>query len=306
MKASHSEISTYLDCRVKHHFRYRQRLPIAGQSERLLQGIAVHAGLEIVAGSTGQLTATGFDSAIPVAQAAAVDAYRKEHMCPADQDLSAIGAATRAGVDFLRQADIRQVLAVEQPFTMDVDGWTVPGVIDLAYEDHQGQHHILDWKTSDNLPQDTTGTLDPQTAVYALEWMQRHGLTWMYAGRCYLRLATPEITITKGTKNVPSRISLQSTLSGPDYLAYAAEHPEHTGTADDHQKALAKFGPWWRHHEDMVTRDYCRAGLVQWRAVAAEIEQNLTPLPNFRPKMCLRCEYLGPCTDRALNAMNPL
>jgi RecB family exonuclease len=297
MKASHSEIACYLDCRVKHHFRYRKRLPIAEQPERLLQGTAVHAGLEYAAntrrGACQDLTTDP--------QKLAVAAYRESLLFPDDQDIAAISAATRAGVDFLAQANIGQVLATEERFDLDIDGWQVPGYIDLAYTDEHGQHHLLDWKTCDNLPQDTTGTIDPQTALYAYYWMTKHGLPWMYAGRCYLRLAAPEVSVTKGTKNVPSRVSLQSTISRPDYLAYAAAHPEHTGTPDDHEKALAKFTPWWRHHEDLVNLDFCRAVLLEWRAAAHEISLNLRPLPNYRPKMCIRCEYLGACIDRALH-----
>lgn len=293
MKASHSEITTYLDCRVKHDFRYRKRLPVAEQPERLTQGIAVHAGLEHAA--VHRVSDSG-ESWRTAAQQTAVSFYRQELAVPADQDMRAIAAATRAGADFIEQADIAQLLAVEEKFRISIDGWDVPGVIDLAYVDSFGQHHVLDWKTSDNLPQDTTGTLDPQTALYAYHWMLKHDLTCMYAGRCYVRLKAPEIEITKG-----GRVSVQSSVSKADYLAYVKEHPEHAGTAEEQEKAEAKFGPWWRHHEDAVTLDSCRAVLVDWRAVALEIEQNLRPLPNYRPKLCLRCEYLGPCIDRAMN-----
>jgi RecB family exonuclease len=297
MKASHSEIATYLDCRVKHHLRYRLRLPVVEQVDRLVQGTAVHAGLEAAA-------LARCDGSAADAQAIAVETYRKERVCPDDQDLSAIGAATRAGLDFLAQADIKTILATEERFQLNIDGWEVPGAVDLAFEDSYGQHHILDWKTANSLPEDTTGTLDPQTAIYAYHWMTSRGLTTMYAGRCYLRLTAPTVQLTQATKNVPSRVSLKSKLSRADYEAYAAAHPEHTGKPDDHAEALAKFGSWWRHHEDLVTLDYCRAVLLEWRAVAEEIELGLRPLPNLRPKMCIRCEYLSQCMDRSLNPQN--
>lgn len=291
MKASHSEISCYLDCRVKHHFKYRQRLPILGQSLRLEQGSAVHAGLELAAKG---------ETDVEQAQAASVKRLHQTLVETSGDDVQAVMAATRAGLEFLKQADITKVLAVEEPFKIDIDGWTVPGVIDFVFQDSQGLHHLLDWKSSENLPQDTTGTLDPQTALYALVWMERHGLTWMYAGRCYLRLKAPDIKITKG-----GRVSEQSSCSLGDYEQYVKEHPEHAGTEAEQAKAREKFGPWWRHHEDMVTLDYCRALMRQWRATAALIEQNSLPLTggaNIRPKFCHKfCEYYSPCMDWILN-----
>jgi hypothetical protein len=291
MKASHSEISCYLECRVKHHFRYRQRLPIVGQSLRLEQGSAVHAGLELAAKG---------ETDINQAQAASVKRLHQTLVEISGDDVQAVRAATRAGLEFLKQADIAKVLAVEESFKAEIDGWTAPGVIDFVFEDSQGLHHLLDWKSSDNLPQDTTGTLDPQTALYALVWMERHGLTWMYAGRCYLRLKAPQIDITKG-----GRVSVQSSCSLTDYEQYVKENPEHAGTEKEQAQAREKFGPWWRHHEDMVTLDYCRALMRQWRATAAEIERNDLPLiggANIRPKFCHKfCEYYTPCTDWVLN-----
>lgn len=293
MRASHSEITTYADCRVKHHFKYRLKLPVFGRSLRLEKGSAVHAGLEHTAKTW---------CSIEEAKAVSEKHLKQMIIELTDDDISAVRAATRAGYKFLQQVDLGAehggILAAELPFEMEIDGWEVPGVIDLVFADSYGNHHILDWKTSDSLPSSTVGMLDPQTAIYALYWMTVNNLTWMYAGRCYLRLESPEIKITKG-----GRVSEQSMCSLSDYKEWITQHPETAGTIVEQERAAVKFGPWWRHHEDMVSLDYCRGVVAEWRAVAHEIDQNLPPWANLRPKsvMCANCEYLGPCTDRILN-----
>lgn len=288
MRASHSEISCYLECRRKHDFRYRKRLKVDNDQARLIQGTAVHAGLE-------SFLRTHVDAAD--APEVSAQSYRDQYCVPEPDDIAAIQASTRAGLEFLAHAEPAKILAIEEKFVVEIGGWTVPGVIDLAFEDDHKEPHVLDWKTSGKLPSDTTGTLDPQTALYAYVWMKRTGRTEIFAGRCYLRLALPKISLTKA-----GRVSLQSSCALSDYQAFVAANPDAMGTPADHAKALEAFAPWWRYHEDLVTLDYCEAILREWAAVAAEIELQLPPHPHHRPKFCTAyCEYVNECMDRTLN-----
>jgi hypothetical protein len=279
---SHSEIATYLDCQWKHDFKYVQRVPGKAElSGKMLFGLAVHHGLE-------QHLRLG----LPNADQLAVD-YAQARTILTPVEAESIASAVRAGLDFVEAISPVQVIGVEQKFTRTVMGWTVTGSKDFVYQDAYQAVHVLDWKTTDQLPSDTTGQIDPQTAIYALDTMLSRGLTEIYAGRCYLRMSPKNIKLTQA-----GLVNLTSTCSIDDYWAFVKNNPF---AAVPREKAEQKWGKWWAHHEDLLTLHVCERIVAQHAATAQRIRERLRPLPNFRPKMCAHCEFNAQCQDRLMH-----
>ena len=157
---SYSAIAAYRDCPRQYWYRYEQRLP-AVQSAEAVQGVVLHEVLrrageakrrseKVTAALLSSLheevwSATAFPDSrrAPTFKrngAAQLEAYRK-------------GGGFEATPEFL-----------EQPFTVDVDGWRLRGVIDRVDRAESGWR-ILDYKTGRPV---TRGKRDLQVALYAM------------------------------------------------------------------------------------------------------------------------------------------
>ncbi len=157
---SYSAIAAYRDCPRQYWYRYEQRLP-AVQSAEAVQGVVLHEVLrragearrrseKVTAALLSSLheevwSATAFPDSrrAPTFKrngAAQLEAYRK-------------GGGFEATPEFL-----------EQPFTVDVDGWRLRGVIDRVDRTKSGWR-ILDYKTGRPV---TRGKRDLQVALYAM------------------------------------------------------------------------------------------------------------------------------------------
>lgn len=309
MKASHSEIQCYLDCRVKHHLRYRLRLPVAnGQAVELDKGSAVHTGMEYLA----RLPLFGGPDSWRDAQKIASADLRKRRLEATKSDCLAVQAAVRAGHAYLMAIECQEVLGVERKIQPVVGTWTPFGVIDFIWRDRYGAIHIDDWKTCKDLGEPTVGVPDGQTALYAHWALEHFDVAQVHAGRVYLRTEEPTFEITKSA----GKFSLQNKVSYDDYRRFIESQSAkieldrpHDPTnpnwfmADpialtDDAKAREKFGAWYRADIDIVTPRLAASILKDQRQVAEEISQELEPVANRRPKMCIRCEYLTECVDR--------
>ena len=157
---SYSAIAAYRDCPRQYWYRYEQRLP-AVQSAEAVQGVVLHEVLrragearrrneKVTAALLSSLhdevwSATAFPDSrrAPTFRrngAAQLEAYRK-------------GGGFEAMPEFL-----------EQPFTVDADGWRLRGVIDRVDRTESGWR-ILDYKTGRPV---TRGKRDLQVALYAM------------------------------------------------------------------------------------------------------------------------------------------
>lgn len=204
-----------------------------------------------------------------------------------------IESAVLAGVDCLLElaADGHEILEVERLFEQSFGTWNTKGQIDLVTRQEHALH-VLDWKTCATLPSHTGFNLDPQVASYAWRAMEDYGVEECYAGRIYLRCAPKNIKITKLGK-----VAATSVTDYRGYRKWIAKHPE---TAIDDTKARARFGNWYRIDSMLLHKRMCASILEQMEKVAAEIDQNLEPHPNFRPKMCGWCEYSTACMAHTL------
>jgi DNA helicase-2/ATP-dependent DNA helicase PcrA len=157
---SYSAIAAYRDCPRQYWYRYEQRLP-AVQSAEAVQGVVLHEVLRR-AGEARQrsekvsaaLLSTLHDQVwdeteFPDSRRAAtfkrngadqLEAYRK-------------GGGFDATPEYL-----------EQPFSVDVDGWTLRGVIDRVDRTESGRR-ILDYKSGRPV---TRARRDLQVALYAI------------------------------------------------------------------------------------------------------------------------------------------
>jgi hypothetical protein len=292
-RASISAITSYLECRRKYAFRYRDRYPGSGDNGFLTVGSAVHAAMEHICRNSftnGHFSLP--DNRVLWRANEIVDAYLAQHVIGDVQDMrqSAL-VAVRAGEQFLIDFRPAKILAVETETNLREGNWHAPGRIDLLCEDEYGAVTLIDWKTSQKFGDSTVAQLDPQTCVYAHEvFKQRPELDEIQAGRVYLRATPPNLEVTKAGK-----ISLQSTLDWHTYLAAAREHGPVAQDKEDRFRA-----PWYRADITRVTREHAARVVTMLGRVVDEMAQNLPAHPNLRPKMCGYCEFQEPCRDEVL------
>ena len=290
IKASHSEIQAYLDCRAKHHFRYVLRLPTVDKEGNMDRGSAVHRGMEHLCG----LSAFGGPDSWREAQDVATTELRRLRIESTSEDVAAVRAGVRAGHAYLMTIECEEVLGVELKIQPTIGEWTPRGAVDFIWRDVYGVVHVDDWKTCKELGEPTTGVPDGQTALYAHWAMETYGVDTVHAGRVYLRTVEPTFGLTKAGK-----FSQQNKISDDDYRRWAEQQVDESALLPDDK--AEKFGPWWRADIDIVTTHLAAAILADQATVAAEIAERRLPVANRRPKMCVRCEYLAPCVDRMIN-----
>jgi ATP-dependent helicase/DNAse subunit B len=280
---SASELACYLDCRAKHHLRYRMAVVQSSEVEELILGTAVHNAMETLCvqlkiGNTLERT-------MPVALQQLEDELAYSMPSVRIRATSALWA----GYDFLMSHNW-QIVAVESAIDLNIDGWQIPGRLDLLARDEYGVLHLIDWKTERNTSSSTVGQVDLQTCIYAADTFRLFpDETTITAGRVYLRAAEPEIELTKAGK-----VSLTSTASWRDYQEFVAKEPD---AAVDSVKAQEKFRTWYRADLSPVTPDMVRRVLETGAKIAREIDNHLEPLPNWRPKFCVRCEQRDACKE---------
>ena len=157
---SYSAIATYRDCPKQYWYRYEQRLPVV-QSAEAVQGVVLHevlrragearqSGAKVTSALLHSLhdavwTATAFPDSrrAPTFKrngARQLEAYRKS-----------------GGFDARPEY-------LEQPFTTDIDGWTLRGVIDRVDRTDTGWR-ILDYKSGRPVARSRR---DLQVALYAM------------------------------------------------------------------------------------------------------------------------------------------
>jgi DNA helicase-2/ATP-dependent DNA helicase PcrA len=157
---SYSAIATYRDCPKQYWYRYEQRLPVA-QSAEAVQGVVLHEVLR----RAGEARQRDEDVTADLLSSMHADVWNAT-LFP---DPRRAPTFKRNGVEQLEAyregggfATRPQYL--EQPFTIDVDGWTLRGVIDRIDHSRSGWR-ILDYKTGRPV---TRSRRDLQVALYAM------------------------------------------------------------------------------------------------------------------------------------------
>jgi DNA helicase-2/ATP-dependent DNA helicase PcrA len=157
---SYSAIAAYRDCPRQYWYRYEQRLPVV-QSAEAVQGVVLHEVLRR-AGEARQrsdkVTAALLSSLHD--QVWSATAFPDPRRAPTFKRNGAEQLESyRKGGGFDAKPEY-----LEQPFTVDVDGWTLRGVIDRVDRTDFGWR-ILDYKTGRPV---TRGKRDLQVALYAI------------------------------------------------------------------------------------------------------------------------------------------
>jgi DNA helicase II / ATP-dependent DNA helicase PcrA len=157
---SYSAIAAYRDCPRQYWYRYEQRLP-AMQSAEAVQGVVLHEVLRL-AGEARQR-----DERITAQQLSAMHdqvwngtAFPDPRRAPTfKRNGAAQLEAYREGGGFENRPEY-----LEQSFAIDVDGWTLRGVIDRVDRTDSGWR-ILDYKTGRPVSRNRR---DLQVALYAM------------------------------------------------------------------------------------------------------------------------------------------
>jgi RecB family exonuclease len=157
---SYSAIAAYRDCPRQYWYRYEQRVPVV-QSAEAVQGVVLHEVLRR-AGEARQrnekVTAAMLSSLHDEVWSGT--AFPDSRRAPTFKRNGAVQLeAYRKGGGFEAKPEF-----LEQPFTIDVDGWTLRGVIDRVDRTESGWR-ILDYKTGRPV---TRGKRDLQVALYAM------------------------------------------------------------------------------------------------------------------------------------------
>jgi DNA helicase-2/ATP-dependent DNA helicase PcrA len=157
---SYSAIAAYRDCPRQYWYRYEQRLPVV-QSAEAVQGVVLHEVLRR-AGEARQrsqkVTAALLSSLHD--QVWSATAFPDSRRAPTFKRNGAAQLESyRKGGGFEAKPEY-----LEQPFTVDLDGWTLRGVIDRVDRTDSGWR-ILDYKTGRPV---TRSKRDLQVALYAM------------------------------------------------------------------------------------------------------------------------------------------
>ncbi|MEP6751679.1 MAG: ATP-dependent DNA helicase [Candidatus Dormiibacterota bacterium] len=157
---SYSAIATYRDCPKQYWYHYEQRLPVA-QSAEAVQGVVLHEVLR----RAGEARQRDDDVTADLLSSMHADVW-KATLFP---DPLRAPTFKRNGAEQLEAYRKGGGFAarpryLEQPFTIDVDGWTLRGVIDRIDRNESGWR-ILDYKTGRPV---TRSRRDLQVALYAM------------------------------------------------------------------------------------------------------------------------------------------
>jgi putative RecB family exonuclease len=172
---SYSQINTYLSCSLKYRFNYIDRLEPEFKSSALLFGASMHSGIQAFLQSTLE--------GDPLRADHMVDVYRGEWRGSEGQKIrysareseeSLLNKATELFALFVDQYDTgAEVIAVEEAFTIDLNGLTTEDSGDLppftGYVDaiiQNGSTALIDYKTSSRKPNGDVNAM--QLVAYSL------------------------------------------------------------------------------------------------------------------------------------------
>ena len=191
-RLSFSAISTYRECPRQYQYRYVHRLPVAPTVEAQY-GTIVHAILMRLGRlrmSDAEISSDALDRVY--------DAVWDELPFPDPRRLPALRALGRRQLERYRLEggfNARPAM-VEQPFTAELEGWSLRGVIDRvdpapipAGEPGPGRWRIIDYKTGEPIPASRLRR-DLQLALYALGARAALGLGEVELEIVYLKNAS--------------------------------------------------------------------------------------------------------------------
>ncbi len=134
---------------------------------------------------------------------------RGDHGIDDDADLQELVKQFEAGPF----AD-RPVLEVEPSFAVVLGGQVVRGRIDAVFEEEDGSHLVVDWKTN------RAHTADPvQLAVYRLAWAELHGLPLERVRAAFYYVRDGEVA---APPDLPDRAGLERILRGSEGVSPAS------------------------------------------------------------------------------------
>jgi len=161
---SFSAISTYRECPRQHWFRYRLRLPAAPVVEAQFGNI-----LHLALMRAGRLRRDGREVGRELLRDLHQEAWELVGLAEPRRRPALEAVAWRLLERFLDAGGLEgRPRLVESPFTVELDGWTLRGVVDRVDEPEAGgPWRIIDYKTGSPVPASRLRR-DLQLALYAL------------------------------------------------------------------------------------------------------------------------------------------
>jgi DNA helicase-2/ATP-dependent DNA helicase PcrA len=181
---SYSAISSYRECPRQHWYRYRLRLPAAPTVEAQFGSI-----LHLVLMRAGRMRREGRPPTPELLRDLHQEAWETVGLAEPRRRpaMEALGWRLLSRLLEAGGLEARPAL-VEQPFTVELDGWTLRGVIDRVDEPAAagGAWRIVDYKTGSPIPASRLRR-DLQLALYALGAREALGLDPVELEIAYLR-----------------------------------------------------------------------------------------------------------------------
>ncbi len=167
---SQSQIKTFILCPQKYRFQYRDKIPVPFVPSSLVFGSAMHGAIA----DFYQMYLEGERITKEVLSSSFSDYWKAEEevneirYSGEDRD-SLFKMADKLLEVFIQKAQPRNVVAIEQPFKVEIEGLpALVGVIDLLEEDASGSVVIVDHKCAARRKSDFELSTDLQMSAYAI------------------------------------------------------------------------------------------------------------------------------------------
>lgn len=162
MRLSYSAISTYQKCPLSYKYLYRLKLPTK-PSHHLSFGSSIHSALEFFYNVDVPKPCSLERLLEELDNAWLRDGYESEKQ---EQEFKEKGRAILTQFYHENLPLFAVPLAIEQRFSLDLDGITINGIIDRVDRLQDGGIEIIDYKTNNKLPPKTKINTDLQLPIY--------------------------------------------------------------------------------------------------------------------------------------------
>ncbi len=164
LRLSYSAVSSYENCPLSYRFQYVEHMEIE-PSPYLSFGRSLHAALQWLYGRDIPVPPP-----LPDLLSYLEECWDSEGYSDPEEERSYLERARDAISRYYREniAGFRLPLAVEHRFEMEMDGYTLAGVIDRIDRNTDGGYEIIDYKTNRKLPELSRLREDLQLPIYQI------------------------------------------------------------------------------------------------------------------------------------------
>lgn len=287
-----SEIKCYLECRQKHHYRYRERVERRRRPNPLIRGTIIHRMVELSRHNKDPMLA------LKEAEKKYAKLFREEQEEYGDI-IGDIRRLMTAYFEWYKRDPIQPVMikgkpAVELKFKVELaKGIVFGGKIDEVGKSKDGRKWTKDTKSHKTLPKGDINYSDIQTLLYSWAVEKSHGIKVDGVAWDYIRFKAPAVPELLKSTGELSKKNIDTI-----WPVYLEEIKRHKLDPNDYKDVKAKLEgkeasffvrSYLPLHPILVTNM-----LAQVTQVAKEIAEGKPPV-RVIGRRCDWCEYYGLC-----------